>query len=203
MTGDRRVGSTFLSHAEASQGSAHPQANQRVQRTLRRLIYRMPGELAAYGRTLTGAAVGFLILTTILAAVSPIKPIYSLPVLGMLFAAQATMYKWRLGRDPEFLIPDCGCARPRTDDTAAVLTSGYASLFGLPNCVLAVGFYATVLATVMLGHPNAALGLSIGGVMLTAYLAYVMAIQLKALCQICINISAINLLILFSLWVTT
>lgn len=157
---------------------------------------RMPTALAEYLKMLVASVAGFWILTALLASISPADVLYLLATFGLLFSAQATLYKVKLARDPDFEIPNCGCGGSRADDTAAVLRSRESSILGVPNSVLAILLYAALLAAIAGGYSEAAIALAVAAAVTSAYLGYVMVFRLASLCQTCINISALNWLIL-------
>lgn len=157
---------------------------------------QMPAQLAEYLRLLTTSIAGFWMLTVLLDAVSAAGASYTLPVLGLLFSAQATLYKFKLASDPGFEISGCGCGGGRADDTAEVLRSNESSVFGVPNSVLAILFYAALLGALVTDRSGAAIALAVAASVASAYLGYVMVFRLERLCHLCVNVTAINLLIL-------
>ena len=170
--------------------------HSRVRAAGMRAAGRMPAGLAEYLQSLAASVVGFWILTALLTSISPADALYTLPALGLLFSAQATLYKVKLAMDPAFEIPSCGCGGSRVDDTAAVLRSRESTILGVPNSVLAILLYAALLVAIAGGHIEAAIALAVAAVVASAYLGYVMVFRLASLCQLCVNVSALNVLIL-------
>lgn len=145
------------------------------------------------------SAVGFWILTALLAYVSPLEPLHAYTALGMLFSAQATLYKIKLASDPSYEIRGCGCGKGRADETAAVLRSRESAIMGVPNSVLAILIYAGLIAALAGGFDSGAVALAIVALAASAYFGYVMVFRLGSLCATCVNIAALNFLILLQL----
>ena len=160
---------------------------------------RLPAVQAEFLKMLTASVIGFWILTELLAYISPAEPLYTLPALGLLFSAQATLYKVKLAKDPDFEVPSCGCGLSRPDDTASVLRSRESSILGIPNSVLAIVLYVALLAAVFASRHDAAIALAVVGGMASAYLSHVMVFRLASLCSTCVNVAALNVLILVEL----
>lgn len=172
--------------------------NDRVRQAAIRAGQRLPPVLADFLKMLAASVVGFWILTELLALVSPAKPLYTLSAFALLFSAQATFYKLKLASDPDFEIRGCGCGG-RKDDTATVLRSRESAILGVPNSALGVVLYATLLAAVAVDNRNAAVALAVAAVLASAYLGYVMVVRLASLCPTCVNVAALNVLILVQL----
>lgn len=128
-----------------------------------------------------------------------VASLYTLVGFAALYAAQATYYKVRLAVDPGFRIPSCNCSRARFDDSASVLGSPYSSIAGVPTSVLALPAYAGILVVWRLGHDAAAIGLAAALVLAGIVLGYVMVARIASLCTTCVNIAALNVLILLEL----
>ena len=170
--------------------------HNRVRNAGIRATRRLPDVTAEFLKMLTASVIGFWILTELLAYVSPAEPLYALPALGLLFSAQATFYKIKLATDPDFEVPSCGCGLSRPDDTASVLRSKESSVLGIPNSVLAIVLYVALLAAVSGNHHDAALALAVVAGLASAYLGYVMVFRLASLCATCVNVAALNVLLL-------
>jgi uncharacterized membrane protein len=161
-----------------------------------RVAGRIPAALTEYLKLLAASVIGFWILTALIASISPADVLYTAPALGLLFSAQATLYKVKLAKDPAFEIPGCGCGGNRMDDTASVLRSRHSALLGVPNSVFALLLYVALIAAVAGGRTGAAIVLAVGAVVTSAYLGYVMVFRLASLCHLCVDVSALNVLIL-------
>lgn len=173
--------------------------NDRVRRAAIGAARRLPPALGDFLKMLAASVLGFWILTELLGYVSPAEPLYTLPALALLFSAQATFYKLKLATDPDFEIRGCGCGGIRADDTAAVLRSRESAILGVPNSVLGVLLYAALLTAVALDNRSAAVALAVAAALASAYLGYVMVVRLASLCPTCINVAALNVLILVQL----
>jgi uncharacterized membrane protein len=160
---------------------------------------RLPPALRDYLRLLAGAAVGFGLLTGLLGWLTPLEPELVLPVLALVFSAQAASYAARLARDPGFRIPDCGCGADVRDDSATVLRSPQSRLLGVHNAYVGVVLYAALTTAAVLGLGWVAAGLVVAAAAASAYLGWVMVARLGSVCSLCINVAALNLLLLVQL----
>ena len=158
---------------------------------------RIPVLLPEFLKMLTGSILAFWIIAKLLAYIPHANPLYTLPVLGLLYSVQATYYKYKLSVNPDYKIPKCQCSGRRNDNAEIVLQSKESAILGVPNSVLGVGLYAALLLLVYAKHPDAAMLVAIVAVLVTAYLSYVMVVKLASLCVNCINVAALNLLILW------
>jgi uncharacterized membrane protein len=154
-------------------------------------------------KMLLGSVLAFWIIAKLLAYLPHASPLYTLSLFGMLFSIQATYYKYKLSADPNYKIPKCGCGGRGGDDTEAVLRSGQGALLGIPNSLLGAAFYFALLLMMYLKHPEVAMYLAVAATLASAYLSYVMIARIEALCALCVNTTALNLLILGQLWFTS
>ena len=173
--------------------------HNRVRKVGIRAARRLPNVALEFLKMLAASVIGFWIITELLAYFSPAEPLYTLPALGLLFSAQATFYKVKLARDPDFEVPSCGCGLSRPDDTASVLRSKESAILGIPNSVVAIVVYVALLTAVFASRYDAAIALAVAAGMASAYLAYVMVFRLASLCSTCVNVVALNVLILVEL----
>lgn len=151
---------------------------------------------AEFAMAILAALVGSGAISLFLWAVAGIVPVYTLAALGLACSGLATYHKYRLHIDPNYKVPRCRCAGARRDDTDAVLRHQASSVAGVPTALFGVFGYLALLALLVAGRPAAALPLAVGVAILSAYLAYVMVYRIRALCPTCINICALNFLIL-------
>jgi len=148
-----------------------------------------------------GALAAFWIISRLLAYLPHVSVEIVLPLFGVLFSMQATYYKYRLSRHPNYKIPKCGkCSGHTNDNTETVLRSSSSALLGIPNSWLGVGFYLALLVMVFMKDSSAAIYLGGAGVLASALLSYVMIAKVKALCTLCVNTAALNLLIFLQIW---
>jgi uncharacterized membrane protein len=162
-----------------------------------RLRAGMPALLPDYLKTLIGSMLGFWIITALLAYFFHAKPIYTLAAFGLLYSFQSTYYTIRLAADPTYKIPKCGCAGAWKDSSEIVLRSQVSAMLGIPKSALGAVLYLVLIGLVYGGHPGAATFAVILAVAVSAYLGYVMVVKLAALCTNCINVAALNLLLLW------
>jgi uncharacterized membrane protein len=156
------------------------------------------GLLPEYLKALIGSVIAFWILSALLSLLHA-RPLYTLAAFGLFYSLQATYYKVRLAADPDFRIPGCGCRGGGADDSEAVLRSGESAILGVPNSVLGAVLYPALVLLAATGHADAALALAILALAASAWLARVMIVRIRGLCLTCINIAALNLLLLWQL----
>ena len=144
-----------------------------------------------------GALLGFWIIGKLLEYTLHINPLYTFPVFGLLYSMQATYYKYRLSVDPNYKIPKCRCAGRQNDNMETVLQSRESTILGVPNSVLAIVFYSTLLIMSHFSHLDIMMPIAIVAFCESVYLSYVMVVKIGSLCENCINTSALNILILF------
>ncbi len=148
-----------------------------------------------------GALAAFWIISGTLSYLPHVNAEIVLLLFGVLFSIQATYYKYRLSRDPNYKIPKCGkCSGRGNDKTEAVLRSRNSALLRIPNSWLGIGFYLALLVMAFMKDPGAAIYLAGAGVLASGFLSYVMIAKDKALCALCINTAAVNLLIFLQIW---
>ncbi|HLW70414.1 MAG TPA: vitamin K epoxide reductase family protein [Candidatus Binataceae bacterium] len=160
---------------------------------------RVPALLLEFLKMVTGSILGFWILTELLTHTIHANPLYVLAAFGLIYSLQTTYYKYRLSADPDYKIPRCRCSGARNDHTEAVLQSPESATFGIPNSAFGVALYVTLLFLIYVKAPGAALLFALTAVLISAYLSYVMVIRIKSLCMKCINVAALNALILWQL----
>jgi uncharacterized membrane protein len=176
---------------------------QRLIRTslaTRAFVDRHVPELAReYFETFIGSMIGFVIIAGALAYITGVHALHTFLLFGFVYAGQSTYYRYKLSKDPEFVIPACRCAGKRLEGTEAVLRSRHSAFLGLPNSAFAVGFYSAVVVLTITGNAEVALGLGFAALATSAYLSYVMLVKIGSLCAICINLAALNTLIIWQL----
>lgn len=168
----------------------------RSERIRRALGGRLPALLPEYLNTLVGALIGFWLLAELLSWLLDVDPLYTIGAIGLLYSSQATYYTFRLAADPAFTVPKCACAGRSHDDTEVVLRSPASAILKVPNALLGCLWYAALVALVATGNTTAALPLAVVAVAASAALGVVMVTRVRALCPICINTAAMNVLIL-------
>ncbi len=149
-------------------------------------------------KMLTGSLFAFWIIALALKFLHA-KPVYTFTVFGLMYSLQAAYYKYRLSRDPAYKIPKCKCAGRSNDGTETVLRSNQSSFLSVPYSVLGTLLYFTLLLAIRFHQANAAILLASCAIVVSAYLSYAMIARIGSLCVNCVNMSALNLLILLQL----
>ena len=178
---------------------------QEIQRQIRynrvrKAVYgRTPELLPDYCRMLFGSTIGLAIGAWLLQRFAHLDPRYVLPSIGFVYSAQAASYKLKLARGPDFKVPNCGCAGGANDRTEAVLLSRHSTILGIPNVAVGIALYAAVVVLVHQHHVRYAATLAIVGLLGSAYPGYVMIVKIGGLCSTCVNIAAVNVLLVVHL----
>ena len=167
----------------------------RYNRVRRAVRTRMPALLPDYCRMLFGSVVGLGIGVWLLQRFAELDPRYVLPSIGFVYSAQAASYKMKLARDPDFKVPNCGCSGAVNDRTKAVLLSRQSTILRVPNGVFGLGLYTAVVLLVHQHHAPYAAALAIVGLLASAYLGHAMIVRIGGLCSTCVNIAAVNVLL--------
>ena len=160
---------------------------------------RVPEIVLEFFKMMMGALLGFWLIGKLLAFLFHANSLYLFAVFGIAYSLQATYYKYRLARDPGFKIPRCKCAGRRNDSPEAVLRSQQSTILGVPNSVLSGLCCSAVVVLCFSRHPDGALLIAAAAAVFSGYLSFVMVARIGSLCVNCINVSALNLLILFNL----
>ena len=159
----------------------------------------MPALLPEFLKVATASLIGFWIITELLAYVSGPRPLYTLTVLGLAYSLQTTYYRYRLSVDPGYRTPRCNCAGGGNDEPEKVLRSRQSAVLRIPNSVLGLALYSALFVFVYVNDRDAALLLAILAVAGSLYLGYAMVVKISSLCATCINVAALNVLILLQL----
>jgi uncharacterized membrane protein len=80
-----------------------------------------------------------------------------------------------------------------------VLKSSASAIVGIPNSLLGAAIYSVLLVLIYSGYMGTAQLVAAAGVLVSASLAFVMIVRIGALCSTCINIAALNVLIVWQL----
>ncbi len=160
------------------------------------VLDRLPTLLPEYLNTLVGALLGFWILAALLWYFVDVDPLYTLAAIGLVYSSQATYYTFKLAADPAFTVPKCKCAGRTHDDTEVVLRSPASAMLSVPNALLGSLWYALLVVLVATGNEMIATPIALLAVAASAHLGVVMVTRIRALCPICINTGAMNVLIL-------
>ncbi len=160
--------------------------------------FALPSLLPDYLKMFAGSALGFWIIAWFI-ALAGVPSTWTYLAFGLMYAGQATWYGHKLAEDPTFTIPKCGCAAGAKDDAETVLNSKSSRLLGVPNAVWALLLYAGIAAFLIGNQPLEARIAAAVAVIASAALAVVMTVRLRALCTTCVNMAAINVLLLWQL----
>ena len=159
----------------------------------------VPALLAEFLKMLAGSMLAFFAIGWALGRFLHVRPLLLFPVLGFMYSAQATYHKCRLSANPSYRIPKCKCAGRRNDGTESVLRSSHSAWLGVPNSLFAAAIYLGLLLSVVFQQGNTIHALVTVLVLASTYLSYVMIRKVSALCGTCINLSALNVLILLQI----
>ena len=157
---------------------------------------RLPMLLPEFLKMLFGSLVAFWIIGKLLEYIFHARPLYTFAVFGFVYSVQATYYKYRLAVDPGYKIPKCRCAGLRDDNTEEVLKSRESAILRVPSSVFGALFYFGLMVLAYLKHTDAVRLIAFVALVISAYLSYVMVVKIGRLCVNCINVSALNVLIL-------
>lgn len=158
----------------------------------------VPPLLREYAEKLVGAILAFWLIGALL-SLAHAPPIYTFAAFGLFYSLQTAYHTYRLALDPDYRIPKCRCAGSRNDHSEAVLGSREGFAGKVPKGLLGAALYLALLGLARSGHGQAALLLAAGAVAANAYLAYIMVARIRALCAACVNLAALNVLILWQL----
>lgn len=184
---------TNVQHRDIRGQVRYNRARRQVDGAIARRISPMARDFWA---SLAAAAIGSWAIALLVTAVTGAPAIDTLAALGLIYAGQATYHKIRLAKDPNYKIPHCHCAGAKHDDSEIVLASRRSSILRVPNSLFATAFFAAAIALSATGHHDVLVPLAGAAVVAGALLGYEMVVRLQALCQTCITITAINVVIL-------
>ena len=157
---------------------------------------RVPPLFREFLRMIVGSLVAIWIIGELLLIVFHVSPFYTYAILGLFYSIQSTYYKYRLSVDPNYKIPKCRCNARHNENMEQVLKSTDSTILRIPNSVFAMLFYSVVLIMRYFGHLNTLVLVAVIAFCVSVYMSYVMIAKIGSLCANCINISALNMLIL-------
>ncbi len=156
----------------------------------------IPELLREYFRIIVGGLIAFWLIAELLLVVFHAQPFYTYAALGLLYAMQSTYYKYRLFKDPDYKIPKCRCNSRPNENMALVLKSKNSTVLRIPTSVLAILLYILLLGMYYFGYWNAVVTIAAAALCVSIYMSYVMLARIGSLCSICVNMTALNALIL-------
>jgi len=118
-----------------------------------------------------------------------------LAVLGLFFSLYSYKLDYQLKKDQNYK-PFCdisdrfSCSKP--------LLSSYSRLFGISNFWLGILFYLSMIVFALLGMKTVLLWLSVGGCCVSLFLFFILVVQIKSFCIVCISMYIINGLLLLT-----
>jgi uncharacterized membrane protein len=160
----------------------------------------LSGVALEYLQRLLGSLIFFWVAGRLVAHFTGASPVYPFAGLGGLFSANAVYLKYRLSADPGFRIRECACADRHHLDTTKVLKSRESAFFGIPSAAFGVILYALLPALQYFQSTDAEIAAAAVACCGSAYLGYVMVARIRGLCATCINVGALNALILIQVW---
>jgi len=116
-----------------------------------------------------------------------------LVIIGLILSAYALWVKKHI--DKKDYKPLCDVSKKISCSRA--FGSTYGSLFGLPNPLLGIIFYAVIYVLFLYGNLTAIFYLSLLAVIGSIYLAYCAYFVLRTYCLVCTAIYIINILLLY------
>jgi uncharacterized membrane protein len=159
----------------------------------------IPGIVLEFAHMIAGSLLGFWMISKLTGFMFHLRPVYLFVGFGILYSLQSTYYKYRLSRNPGYKIPRCKCARRTSDRSEVVLRSTESSVFGVPHSVFGCIYYCALFLLLFSGKREAAMLLSFAACAVSGFLSYVMVARIHSLCTNCINVGALNFLLLFEL----
>lgn len=160
---------------------------------------RVPPLFREFLTMVVGALGAFWLIGELLLLVFHVSPFYTYAVFGLFYSIQSTYYKYRLSMDPNYKIPKCRCHARQNENMEHVLKSADSTILRIPTSVFALLFYCVSLIMRYFGHWNTLVLVAVVAFCVSAYMSYVMVARIGSLCRNCINISALNVLILLQL----
>src|SRR4029077_16459650 len=76
-----------------------------------------------------------------------------------------------------------------------VAKSPYSKTFGIPNALLGLAYYALIIGLVLTNQPQYLGYLVVGGLLATAYYAYLLFFVIKTICLVCTSTYIVNVLL--------
>jgi len=167
---------------------------------LRKLVNaHVPEIFREYFTMIVGGLIAFWLVAELLFLAFHVQPLYTYVSLGLLYALQSTYYKYRLWKDPNYKIPKCRCNSRPNENMAQVLKSKSSVVMHIPISALAILFYVLLGVAWYVGYANATLVIAVAALCISAYMSYTMIHRIGSLCSICVNITALNVLIMVRL----
>jgi uncharacterized membrane protein len=119
--------------------------------------------------------------------------ILTFAILGFAIALYDYIVEKKLKENPAYK-PACDLSDRVS--CSAVIKSPYSRIFFLSNAVIGIAYYILVAMLASLEMPFLLYIATIGGVLVSIVLAYLLYFKIKSLCIVCTSLYAINLILL-------
>ncbi len=124
-------------------------------------------------------------------------PIQILAGLGLALSLYTLYLHWKLKRDAQY---KAVCDLSDRMSCMKSIRSEEGKIFGIPNGVYGIGFYALVLLATLPPLQTYLAPLAVLGVIFSLYFAYQLYFKVKTICIVCTSIYLVNLLLLVFAW---
>lgn len=119
-------------------------------------------------------------------------PIIILAVIGIALSLYAYYLDYKTQLNPTYT---AACDINDKMSCTKVIRSPYSRTFGIPNSILGLGYYAAVIGLVLTNQPQLLGYLVVGGLLATAYFAYLLYVKIKTICLVCTGTYMVNILL--------
>ncbi len=109
---------------------------------------------------------------------------------GLALAIYGLYLEFQVAQNPNYK-PACDISD--TISCSKAINSPYNALLGISNTYFGILFYVAILACVFLGYNALIVWITRGGIIATAYLAYLCYFKVKTICPICTAIYLLNI----------
>lgn len=115
-----------------------------------------------------------------------------LAIIGIALSLYAYYLEYKVQMDPGY---NAACDINDQASCTKVIKSPYSKTFGIPNSFLGLGYYCAVIGLVLTQQPQLLSYLVVGGLLATAYYAYILFAKIKTICLVCTSTYIVNVLI--------
>ncbi|MFA6458574.1 MAG: vitamin K epoxide reductase family protein [Patescibacteria group bacterium] len=124
-------------------------------------------------------------------------PIQILAGLGLALSLYTLYLHWKLKRDAKY---KAVCDLSDRMSCMKSIRSAEGKIFGIPNGVYGIGFYAAIFLATLPPLQAYLAPLAVLGVIFSLYFAYQLYFKVKTICVVCTAIYLVNLLLLVFAW---
>lgn len=126
-----------------------------------------------------------------------IMSVFYIAFIGLIIAAYAYFVESKIEADPTY--------KPLCDISGAVscskpMRSKYSKIFMFSNGTLGMIYYASMMVLAVFECIYCARLLSVAGVCMSVFFAYILFFKVKSFCLICISLYAVNIALLLALY---